>query len=161
MNKNANDSSGNKFTRGRRWSVDTAHAQYGLLASVAFTLLLRTMPTRADPSQLCWLGTARFGLRSHDSFNHAVLCRTVLARSCECSIGLYLWAVSSVARPFVSIYQCKLPTYTCIYIFCYLEHFKLPLVGYFRGVLIFVIFVVSLQVMKISTHEFFHLRDRR
>ena len=27
--------------------------------------------------------------------------------------------------------------------------------GYFRGVLIFVILVVSLQVMKISTHEFF------
>ena len=32
MNKNANDSSGNKLTRGRGWSVDTVYAQYSLLA---------------------------------------------------------------------------------------------------------------------------------
>ena len=30
------------------------------------------------------------------------------------------------------------------------------IVGYFRGVLIFVIFMVSLQVTKISTYKFFH-----
>ncbi len=28
--------------------------------------------------------------------------------------------------------------------------------GYFRGVLIFVIFVVNLRVTKFSTHEYFH-----
>ena len=50
-------------------------------------------------------GTARFGLHSHDSFNCAALCRTVLACSCERSIseaGVDQGAINSVAAEIIN-----------------------------------------------------------
>ena len=46
---------------------------------------------------------------------------------------------------------------TYLYVHAYMYH----IAGYFRGVLIFVTFVVCLQVPNISTHKFFHASDRR
>ena len=57
-------------------------------------------------------------------------------------------SVSEPLKMFPGIVECAIYRMT----YC--------VVGYFYGMLIFVIFMVSLQVTKISTHEFSHQYDQ-